>query len=89
MHVDFNKPHEVSHWSSPQLQHYSFPGIQTINSTKCPPNAAAQVRINNCIYPKTKITLTFTLTLWSEIDSKVLDLKGHYVLDVKIVRASN
>ena len=70
MRVDFNKRHEVSHYSSPQLQHYSFPGIQTIDVTKCPPNAALQVRINSCIYPKTKITLTFTLTLLLEIGSK-------------------
>ena len=89
MHVNFNKRHEVSHCSSPQLQHYSFPGIQKINVTKCPPNAALQVRINSCIYPKTKITLTFTLTLLLEIGSKGLDLKGHFVLDVKIERASN
>ena len=88
MHVDFNKRHEVSHCSSPQFQHYSFPGIQTINVTKCPPNAALQVRINSCIYPKTKITLTFTLTLLLEIGSKGLDLKGHFMLDVKIGRAS-
>ena len=89
MHVDFNKRHEVSHCSSPQLQHYSFHGIQTINVTKCPPNAAPQVRINSCIYPKTKITLTFTLTLLLEIGSKSLDFKGHFVLDVKIECASN
>ena len=88
MHMDFNKRHEVSHCSCPQLQHYSFPGIQTINVTKCPPNAAPQVRINSCIYAKTKITLTFTLTVL-EIGSKGLDLKGHFVLDVKIERASN
>ena len=48
------------------------------------PNAAPQVRINSCIYPKIKITLTFTLTLLLEIGSKGLDLKGHFVLDVKI-----
>ena len=89
MHVDFNKRHEVPHRSSPQLQHYSFPGIQTINVTKCPPNAALQVRINSCIYPETKITLTFTLTSLLEIGRKSLDLKGHFVLDVKIERASN
>ena len=76
MHVGFNKRHEVSHCSSPQLQHYSFPGIQTINVTKCPPNAALQVRINSCIYAKTKVTLIFTLTLLLEIGSKGLDLKG-------------
>ena len=89
MHTDFNKRHEVSHCSSPQLQHYSFPGLQTINVTKCPPNAAPQVRTNSCIYPKTKITLTFTLTLLLEIGSKGLDLQGHFVLDVNIERASN
>ena len=89
MHADFNKRHEVSHCSSPQLQHYSFPGILTINVTKCPSNAAPQVRINSCIYLKTKITLTFTLTLLLEIGSKRLDLKGHFVLDGKIERASN
>ena len=89
MHMDFNKRHEVSHCSSPQFQHYSFPGIQTINVTKCPANAALQVRINSCIYPKTKITLIFTLTLLLEIGSKGLDLKGHFVLNVKIERASN
>ena len=33
--------------------------------------------------------LTFTLTLLLKIDSKCLDLKGHFVLDVKIGRASN
>ena len=74
---------------SPQLQRYSFPGIQTINVTKCPPNAAPQVRIDGCIYPKTTITLTSTLTLLLEIGSKSLDLKGHFMLDVKIERASN
>ena len=89
MHVDFNKRHEVSHCSSLQLQHYSFPAIQTINVTKCPPNAALQVRINSCIYPETKITLTFTLALLLEIGSKGIDLKGHFVLDVQIERASN
>ena len=89
MHADFNKRHEVSHYSSPQLQHYSFPGIQAINVIKCPPNAAPQVRINSCIYPKTKVTLTFTLTLLLEIGSNSLDFKGHFVLDVKIERASN
>ena len=89
MHVDFNKRHEVSDCSSPQLQHYSFPGILTIDVTKCPPNAALQVRINSCIYPKTKIILTFTLTLLLEIGSKGLDLKRHFVLDVKIERAFN
>ena len=57
--------------------------------SQCPPNAAPQVRINSCIYPKIKITLTFTLTLLLEIGSKGLDLKGHFVLDVKIRRASN
>ena len=89
MHADFNKRHEVSHCSSPQLQHYSFPGILTISVTKCPPNAVPQVRINSCIYLKTKIALTFTLTLLLEIGSKGLDFKGHFVLDVKIERASN
>ena len=89
MHVGFNKRHEVSHCSSTQLQHYSFPGIQTTNVTKCPPNAALQVRTNSCIYAKTKITLIFTLTLLLEIVSKGLDLKGHFVLDVKIEHASN
>ena len=63
--------------------------IKTINVTKCPPNAAPQVRINSCIYPKIKITLTVTLTLLLEIGSKGLDLKGRFVLDVKIFRASN
>ena len=84
MHADFNKRHEVSHCSSPQLQHYSFPGILT-----CPSNAAPQVRINSCIYLKTEIALTFTLTLLLKIGSKGLDFKGHFVLDVKIERASN
>ena len=83
MHADFNKRHEVSHCSSPQLQHYSFHGILTISVTKCPPNAATQVRINSCINLETKLTLTFTLTLLLEIGSKGLDLKGHFVLDVK------
>ena len=45
--------------------------------------------INSCIYLKTKIALTFTLTLLLEIGSKGLDFKGHFVLDVKIERASN
>ena len=85
MHADFNKRHEVSHCSSPQPQHYSFPVIQTISVTKCPPNAAPQVRINSCIYLKTKIALTLLL----EIGSKGLDFNGHFVLDVKIERASN
>ena len=89
MHADFNKRHEVSHCSSPQLQDYSFPGIKTIHVTKCPPNAAPQVRINSCIYPKTKMTLTFTLTLLLEVGSNSLDFKGHFVLNVKIRRASN
>ena len=88
MHADFNKRHEVSHCSSPQLQHCSFPGIQAINVTKCSPTAALQVTINSCIYPKTKITLTFTVTLLLEIGSNSLDFKGHFVLDVKIERAS-
>ena len=86
MHADFNKRHEVSHCSSPQLQHYSFPGKLTISVTKCPPNAAPQVRINSCIYLKTKMALTFTLTLLLEIGSKGLDFNGHFVLDVKIER---
>ena len=89
MHADFNKRHKVSHCSSPQLQHCSFPGILTFSVTKCPPNAAPQVRINSCIYLKTKIALTFTLTLLLEIGNKGLDFKGHFVLDVKIERASN
>ena len=54
----------------------------SFNVTKCPLNAAPQVRINSGIYPKTKITLTFTLTLLLEIGSE-----GG--LDVKIGRASN
>ena len=83
MHADFNKRHEVSQCSSPQLQHYSFPEILTISVTKCLPNAAPQVRINNCIYLKTKIALTLTLTLLLEIGSKGLDFNGHFVLDVK------
>ena len=33
------------------------------NVTKCPQNAAPQVRINSCINRKLNITLTFTLTL--------------------------
>ena len=89
MHEDFNTRHEVSHCSSPQLQHYSFPEILTISVTKCPPNAASQVRMNSCIYLKTKIALTLTLNLLLEIGSKGLDFKGHFVLDVKIERASN
>ena len=89
MHADFNKGHEVSHCSFPQVQHCSFHGILTISVTKCPPNTAPQVRINSCIYLKTKIALTFTLTLLLEISSKGLDFKGHFVLDVKIERASN
>ena len=88
MHADFNKRHRVSHCSS-QLQHYSFHRILTISVTKCPPNAAPQVRINSCIYLKTKITLTFTLTLLLEMGSKGLDSQGYFVLDVKIERASN
>ena len=79
----------MSHCSSSQLQRYSFPGIQAINVTECPPNAAPQVRINSCVYPKTKITLTFTLTLLLEIGNKGLDLKGHFELDVKIERTFN
>ena len=64
MHADFNKRHEVSRCSSRQLQHQSWLGIQTIYYvTKCPPNAALEVKINCCIYPKLKITITFTLTL--------------------------
>ena len=79
MHTDFNKRHEVSHCSSPQLQHYSFPGIQTTNVTKCPTNTAPQVRINSCIYAKTKITLTFTLgnlIVRNSLRQKRLRLKG-------------
>ena len=45
--------------------------------------------MNCCIYAKLKITLTFTLTLLLKIGSKCLDLKRHFVLDVKIGRASN
>ena len=29
---------------------------QLTSPTKCPPNAAPQVKINNCIYPKLKLT---------------------------------
>ena len=36
----------------------------------CENDAATQVRINSCIYPKLKITPTFTLTLLLEIGSK-------------------
>ena len=89
MHADFNKHHEVSQCSSLQLQHYSFTGILTISVMKCPPNADSQVRINSCIYLKTKIALSFTLTLLLEIGSKGLDFNGHFMLDVKIERASN
>ena len=42
-----------------------------------------------CIYPKLKTALTFTLTLLLEMESKGLDLKGHFVLDVKSQRASH
>ena len=45
--------------------------------------------INSCIYPKLKISLTFTLTLLLEIRRKGLDLRGNLVLDVKIERASS
>ena len=47
------------------------------------PKCCSSSTINSCIYPKIKITLTFTLTLLLEIGSKGLDLKGHFVLDVK------
>ena len=50
MHADLNK----RHGESPCFSEYKV--------TKCPPNAA-QVRINCCIYPDLKITLTFTFTL--------------------------
>ena len=58
--------------------------MQIINVTRCPSNAASQVRINSCIHPKLKITLIFTLTLLFEIGRKCLDLKRHFVLDIKI-----
>ena len=35
------------------------------------------------------MTLTFTLTLLLEVGSNSLDFKGHFVLNVKIRRASN
>ena len=63
MQAEFNKRHEVSPYSSPQFQHHSCLEIQTINVKKFLPNAALRVRITSCIYPKLKITLTFTLTL--------------------------
>ena len=84
MHADFNKRHKVSPCSSRQLQHHSCLRIQTIYVTKCPPNAALQVLINSCIYPELKITLTFIFTVLLEIGGKRLDLKGHFVLDVKM-----
>ena len=54
---------KLSPCSSPQLQHHSCLGIQTIDDTKCSPNAAPQVRINCRIYSKLKIMITFTLNL--------------------------
>ena len=77
-------------WNSfPQIQHHSSLGTKTIKVIKCPPNVVPQVNINRCIYNKLKLTLTFTLTLLLETSSKGLDLKGHFVLDVKIGHASN
>ena len=47
--------------------------------------------INNCIYHKLKnnTNLLITLTLLLETGSKGLDLKEHFMFDVKIGRASN
>ena len=86
--MDFNKHDEVSTCSFSQLLRHSSLGIQTINITKCPSNIASQARINCCIYPDLKITLTFTLTLL-DIDRKCLDVKGHFVLDVEIGCVAN
>ena len=70
---------------SPTSTSLLYLGIQTINGTKCPPNAAPQVTIFSCIYPKIKKkTLTFTLTSLLEIGSKGLHLKGHFNLINKI-----
>ena len=88
-YADFNKRHEVSPCFSCQLQHHSCLGIQTSYVTKCLQNAALYVNINCCSYPKLKLTLNFTFTLLLKIGSKCLDLKGHFVLDVKIGCASN
>ena len=85
MHADFNKRHEVSHCSSPQLQRYSFPGILTVSVTKCPPNVAPQVRIDSCIYLKTKIALIFGLR--TIIDVQVTNFCEHdlYVVELFII----
>ena len=51
----------------------------TLVITKCPPNVAPQIRINSCIHPNLKITITFTLTctllLEIHVDGKDIDLK--------------
>lgn len=57
MHADFNKRHKVSLCSSSQCL-----WIQAIYVTKCPTNAAHQVKITSYIYPHQIITLTFPLT---------------------------
>ena len=63
--------------------------ISNFNVKKCPPNVSPQVRINSCVYPKLEVTLTFTIALLLEIRSKGIDLKEHFMLEVKIGRASN
>ena len=87
-HADFNKRHEVSRGSSPQLQHHSCCGIQTKNVTKCPQMLSSLFFLIAAFYPKLKITLTFIPTLLLKIGSNCLNLKGHFVSDIKIGHAS-
>ena len=47
-------------------------------------NAAPQVKINQCIYPDLKITLSIIPALLLETDRKCYFLKGHFMLDIKI-----
>ena len=75
MHADFNERHKVPPWLFSPSSLMSQNTKLMINIAKCPPNAARQVRINSCIYPKVKIMPTFTITVLLEIGGKGLDLK--------------
>ena len=66
MHTNINKLHKVSPCSSPHLQRHSCLGTETSDVTKCPPNVALQVKMNSCIYPKLKVTLTLVLEIGSK-----------------------
>ena len=62
MHANFNKRHKVSSCSSLNFNITRVSEYRQLTS-QCLPNATPRVRINGCIYPKLKITLTLTLTL--------------------------